>query len=82
MLRDDEPDDTPQVAPTETTTGQYRPAVRQQARVGWRCVPHGAVGRTEQGLLVVCGPDRRGRDRWRPMSPATRHLFGVAASID
>ncbi|MEU4426124.1 hypothetical protein AB0F81_36355 [Actinoplanes sp. NPDC024001] len=50
---------------------------QEDARTGRRCGPTATVGRTSQGLLMICGPDRRGRDRWRPMSPTTwHHLSG------
>ncbi|WP_328470149.1 hypothetical protein OHA21_03765 [Actinoplanes sp. NBC_00393] len=70
---DPEPRPEPQPAPT---AGWAPPqAVRVGVQIGRRCTPNWAIGRTAHGLATICGPDRKGRNRWRPLTPtAQRHL--------
>ncbi|MEV6306635.1 hypothetical protein AB0M02_45065 [Actinoplanes sp. NPDC051861] len=72
----------PSTTPSEkaSTAAAPLPAAQRDVRVGARCAPAWALGRTATGLLVVCGIDRRGRERWRPLTPAAyQRLTGRTA---
>ncbi|MFC7532828.1 hypothetical protein [Actinoplanes sp. GCM10030250] len=67
---------SPEALPTSTATVKpIAPGAPEAARMGRRCTPAGSIGRTAEDLLVICGPDRYGRARWRPLSPAAFRML-------